>query len=101
MGDSVERIFEKQREIPKAGFRPYVWTARDDLGTVAAELEKTFGEAKSINLVWRAQNNIDNREQAAAVVRLSDALEDCDDVSTIFHNFDMTEEAMARLEDDE
>ena len=73
----------------------------DDLGTVSAELEKTFGEAKSINLVWKAQNDIDNPALAAAVVRLSDALEDCDDVSTVFHNSDMTEEAMATLEDDE
>jgi len=78
-----------------------IWTARDDLGSVAAELEKVFGEAKSINLVWKAQNDIDNPEQAAAVVRLQDALEDVDDVSTVFHNFDMTEAAMATLEDDE
>jgi len=78
-----------------------IYTAREDLGAVAAELEKIFGEAKSVNLIWRGQNDIDNPEQAAAVVRLSDALEDCDDVSTVFHNFDMTEEAMATLGDDE
>jgi len=78
-----------------------VWTARDDLGTVAAELEKTFGEAKSVNLVWKAQNNIDNPDQAAAVVRLMDALEDCDDVSTVFHNFEMSEAAAAKLAEDD
>jgi len=78
-----------------------IYTAREDLGAVAAELEKTFGEAKSVNLIWKGQNDIDNPEQAAAVIRLSDALEDCDDVSTVFHNFDMTEAAMATLESDE
>ena len=78
-----------------------IWTAREDLGAVAAELEKKFGEAKSVNLIWKGQNDIDNPEQAAAVVRLSDALEDCDDVSTVFHNFAMTEEAMATLEGEE
>lgn len=74
-----------------------VWTARDDLGSVASELEKKFGEAKSVNLVWKAQNNIDNPDQASAVVRLMDALEDCDDVGTVFHNFEMSEEAAAKL----
>lgn len=74
-----------------------IWTARDDLGTVSAELEKVFGEAKSINLVWKAQNEIDNPDQAAAVVRLMDALEDVDDVSTVFHNFEMSEAAAAKL----
>ena len=74
-----------------------IWTARDDLGSVAGELEKKFGEAKSVNLVWKAQNNIDNPDQAPAVVRLMDALEDCDDVGTVFHNFEMSEAAAAKL----
>ena len=76
-----------------------IWTARDDLGTVSAALEKVFGEAKSVNLVWKGQNDIDNPEQAAAVIRLQDALEDCDDVSTVYHNFEMSEAALAALED--
>lgn len=78
-----------------------IYTAREDLGAVAAELEKTFGEAKSVNLIWKAQNDIDNPDQAAAVVRLSDALEDVEDVNTVFHNFEMSEAAMATLEDEE
>ena len=78
-----------------------IWTARDDLGTVAPELEKAFGDAKSVNLVWKGQNDIDNPAIAAQVVRLQDALEDVDDVNNVYHNFDMTEEAAATLEDDE
>ncbi len=74
-----------------------IWTARDDLGAVASELQKQFGDAKSVNLVWKGQNDIDSPDQAAAVVRLQDALEDVDDVSSVFHNFDMTEEAAATL----
>ena len=77
-----------------------IYTARDDLGAVAAELEKVFGEAKSVNLIWRAQNEIDNPSIAAQIVRIQDALEDLDDVSNVYHNFDMTEEAAATLEDD-
>ena len=78
-----------------------VWTARDDLGTVAPDLEAKFGDAKSVNLVWKGQNDIDNPSIAAQVVRLQDALEDVDDVNDVYHNFDMTEEAAATLEDDE
>ncbi|GLQ20726.1 YebC/PmpR family DNA-binding transcriptional regulator [Algimonas porphyrae] len=77
-----------------------IWTARDDLGEVASNLEAKFGEAKSVNLVWKAQNDIDNPDIAAQVMRINDALEDLDDVSSVFHNFDMTDEAAARLEDD-
>ena len=74
-----------------------IWTARDDLGTVSAALNEQFGDAKSVNLVWKGQNDIDNPDEAAKVVRLQDALEDLDDVENVYHNFDMTEEAAAKL----
>ena len=74
-----------------------IWTARDDLGTVSAALNEQFGDAKSVNLVWKGQNDIDNPNEAAKVVKLQDALEDLDDVENVYHNFDMTEEAAATL----
>jgi len=75
-----------------------IWTQRDDLGAVAAELEKVFGEAKSVNLVWKAQNDIDNAEVAGQVMRIVEALEDVDDVNDVYHNYELTEEAAATLE---
>ena len=77
-----------------------IWTARDDLGEVASNLEAKFGEAKSVNLVWKAQNLIDNPDIAAQVMRINDALEDLDDVSDVYHNYDLTDEAAANLDDD-
>ena len=77
-----------------------VWTARDDLGEVSAALNAKFGDAKSVNLVWKAQNDIDNSDAAKSVVKLQDALEDLDDVENVYHNFDMTEAAAATLSDD-
>ena len=74
-----------------------IWTAREDLGTVAAALERTLGEPKSVNLVWRAQNEIDNPDEAEKVVRLVDALEDLDDVQAVYHNFDFSDAAAERL----
>ena len=74
-----------------------VWTQRDDLGAVAAEMEKVFGEAKSVNLVWKAQNEIDNPEAAAQVMRLVEALEDVDDVNNVYNNFEMSEAAAEQL----
>ena len=77
-----------------------VMTARDDLGAVASELEAKFGEAKSVNLIWKAQNEIDDPSKAPQIMRLVEALEDCDDVQNVYHSFAMTDEAMAALEDE-
>ena len=73
------------------------YTARDDLGAVSAELEKILGEAKSVNLIWRPQNEIDVPEKAKTVMNLVDALEDIDDVNNVYHNLEMSEAAEKAL----
>ena len=73
------------------------YTARDDLGAVSAELEKILGEAKSVNLIWRPQNEIDVPDKAKTVMNLVDALEDIDDVNNVYHNLEMSEAAEKAL----
>lgn len=73
------------------------YTARDDLGEVSTALEAAFGEAKSVNLIWKAQNEIDVPDKAATVMRLIDALEDLDDVNNVYHNMEMSEAAQKAL----
>ena len=77
-----------------------IWTARDDLGDVSNALQEKFGDAKSVNLVWKGQNDIDSAESAKQVMNINDALEDLDDVNNVYHNFDLTDEAAATLEED-
>ncbi|WP_017931693.1 YebC/PmpR family DNA-binding transcriptional regulator [Robiginitomaculum antarcticum] len=78
-----------------------IWTARDDLGAVSSALEAVFGEAKSVNLVWKPQNELDVPDKAATIMRLVDALEDLDDVNNVYHNMEMSEAAMAELDSEE
>ncbi|MEE9348407.1 MAG: YebC/PmpR family DNA-binding transcriptional regulator [Robiginitomaculum sp.] len=78
-----------------------ILTARDDLGAVAAELAKVFGDAKSVNLIWKAQNEIDVPDKAATVMRLVDSLEDIDDVGSVYHNLEMSEAAEKALSAEE
>jgi len=48
-----------------------IWTARDDLGTVSSALNEKFGDAKSVNLVWKGQNDIDNPDEASMMSKMS------------------------------
>lgn len=75
-----------------------IYTARDDLGAVAAELEKYFGQAKSVHLIWKAQNEIDEPDCAGSVMKLHEALEDIDDVQNVYHNLAMSDTALAALD---
>ncbi len=76
-----------------------IYCAREDLAEVANGLQEKFGDAKSANIIWKPQNLIDvDSEKGATVLRLIEALEDLDDVSQVFTNFDISEEEMAKID---
>ncbi len=76
-----------------------IYCAREDLAEVANGLQAKFGDAKSAQIIWKPQNLIDvDGEKASTVLKLVEALEDLDDVSQVFTNFDISGEEMAKLE---
>jgi YebC/PmpR family DNA-binding regulatory protein len=75
-----------------------VTTAPEDLFAVRDALEARFGAAESAKLEWRPNVTVPlDEEQAAAVLKLVDALDDHDDVQTVTANFEVSEEVLARL----
>jgi YebC/PmpR family DNA-binding regulatory protein len=76
-----------------------VYCAREDLAEVVSGLQEKFGEAKSANIIWKPQNLIEvDGDKAGTVLKLMEALEDLDDVSQVFANFDISDEEMAKLD---
>ena len=75
-----------------------IWTAQDDLHGVAKALEKSLGEAESTKLAWRPQTPVEvGGDDAGQLVKLIDALEDDDDVQTVWGNYEVPDEVMERL----
>jgi YebC/PmpR family DNA-binding regulatory protein len=75
-----------------------VYTAHGDLAAVAVALEEKFGEADSVKLVWKPQNLIGvSGEAAGGLMKMMDALEDCDDVQNVYANYDISADEMERL----
>ena len=75
-----------------------IWTAMDSLHEVAKALEATLGEAESAKLAWKPQVLVEVDEaNAATLFKMIDALEDDDDVQTVWGNYDVSDEVMAKL----
>lgn len=75
-----------------------IYTASDDLAAVSSVLEGKFGEASSVKLAWKPQTMIPVAGEAAGgLMKLIDALEDCDDVQNIYANYDVAADEMERL----
>jgi len=75
-----------------------IWTAQDALHEVAKALEPILGEPDGAKLAWRPQTMVSvGEEDAAKLLKLIDALDDDDDVQTIWGNYDVSEEVMAKL----
>lgn len=75
-----------------------VTTAPETLNAVRDALEQRFGASASARLVWKAKTQTPVEGQAAeALFRLLETLEDSDDVQSVFANFEVSDEVMARL----
>lgn len=75
-----------------------IWTAMEDLHEVASALEAALGEAESVKLAWRPTVQVEVDEaQAETLLALIDALEDDDDVQTVWGNYDVSDEIMEKL----
>ncbi|MEE4200963.1 YebC/PmpR family DNA-binding transcriptional regulator [Erythrobacter sp.] len=76
-----------------------IWTAPDDLHDVAGALEKKLGEAKEVKLAWKPNLTVDMDEKnAGTLLKLIDALDDDDDVQTVWGNYEISDEVMETLD---
>ena len=76
----------------------WIYCAMDSLSEVSDALEKALGESTESKLVWRPQTRTEvDLETAQKLMKLIDALEEDDDVQTVTHNFDMSDEVAAQL----
>jgi YebC/PmpR family DNA-binding regulatory protein len=75
-----------------------IWTALDQLHEVQKALEPMLGEPDSAKLAWKPQTSVEVRGgDAESLMKLIDALEDDDDIQTVWGNYDVPEEELARL----
>ena len=75
-----------------------IWTAVDSLHEVAKALEPVLGEAEGAKLAWKPGTMVSVDEgDAGQLLKLIDALEDDDDVQTVWGNYDVPEDVLAKL----
>src|ERR687892_189504 len=75
-----------------------IWTSIDTLHEVAKALEGALGDAESVKLGWKPQNEtVVTGDDAEKLMKLIDALEEDDDVQTVWGNYNVPDEELERL----
>ena len=75
-----------------------IWTALGDLHEVAKALEAALGEPEGVKLAWRPQVMVSvDEKDAGTLMKLLDALDDDDDVQTVWGTYDVPDDVMERL----
>jgi YebC/PmpR family DNA-binding regulatory protein len=75
-----------------------IFTGFEDLGEVAEALEAKLGAPKSTGVVWRPKSTTPvSGDTAKTLMKLIETLEDDDDVQSVYANFEISDEEMARL----
>lgn len=85
-------------DLSEEGDGHTILTGFEDLGDVAGLLEASLGEPESVNVIWKPQNTVPvNEDKAGTLMKLIDALDDDDDVQSVYSNFEIDDEVMAKL----
>ena len=72
--------------------------AFENLNEVSKALEAALGDAESAKIIWKPQTNIPvDEDRAQSLMKLVGNLEDDDDVQSVYANFEVDDETMARL----
>ena len=75
-----------------------IWTGMDGMHEVAKALEASLGQAESVKLAWKPNLTVDVAEaDAETLLKLIDALEDDDDVQTVWGNYEVSDEVMEKI----
>ncbi len=76
-----------------------IMCSMEDLNSVSSALIEALGEEpKSANLIWKAQNTIElDEETAMKLMKMIDALEELDDVQSVYGNYEISDEVMEKL----
>jgi YebC/PmpR family DNA-binding regulatory protein len=75
-----------------------VFTPYEDFAEVIAALETSLGAAKSTKIVWRPKNLTPIAgEQVGTLMKLLDALDDDDDVQSVYGDYDISDEDMEKF----
>jgi YebC/PmpR family DNA-binding regulatory protein len=83
-------------ESDEGGHR--IWTGIDSLHEVAKALEPLIGEGEGAKLAWKPQTEVEVQgDDASSLMRLIDALEEDDDVQTVWGNEHIPDEELEKL----
>ena len=99
----VEKVFEAAldagaEDVSSSDDGHEIWTEIGALHEVAKALEPTLGEAEGAKLAWRPQVMVEVDEgDAATLFKLIDALDDDDDVQTVWGNYDIPDDVLEKL----
>src|SRR6476619_3848645 len=75
-----------------------IWTSLDSLHEVARALEPMLGEAESAKLAWKPSTEVEvHGDDAQTLMKLIDALEEDDDVQTVWGNEKIPDEELEKL----
>jgi YebC/PmpR family DNA-binding regulatory protein len=100
---SPEKVFEAALEagaedVSSSDDGHEIWTEIGSLHEVARALEPVLGEYEGAKLAWRPQTSIEvGEDDAATLIKLIDALDEDDDVQTVWGNYEVSDDVIEKL----
>ncbi|MCP5369852.1 MAG: YebC/PmpR family DNA-binding transcriptional regulator [Rickettsiaceae bacterium] len=103
---NLEEIFEVSVELQakdvildEEAHCYYIYTEPEDFSNCLEGLQKQYGETLDSEIIWKSQNNIiiDDEEIANKIFKMTDLLEESDDVQKVFGNYELADNLKAKF----
>ena len=100
---SAEAIFEIAIEVGADDVESSqewhtIITSPENFITVRDKLIEKFGDPQNAKITWKAKNTVElDLEKAQTIMKMVDALEDCDDIQSVNGNYIIPSEIMEQL----
>jgi len=87
------------QDVASDAVRHEITCAPDDFAAVRDALEQKFGGAESAQLGWKPNSTVSVGDEAVArdLMKLVEAIEDNDDVQTVYANYEIPDDLMQKL----
>jgi YebC/PmpR family DNA-binding regulatory protein len=76
----------------------YVYCGFEAMNEVTKALEALLGQAETVKAIWKPQNSVPvDLDRAESLMKMTDSLEDDDDVQNVYTTMDIPDDVMAKL----
>ena len=93
-------IETETKDIIEIGEFYEIITNLESFNDIREKFSRKFGDPDEANIIWKSKEHVNlNENSFHTILKLINALDDCEDVQNVFYNFEFDEKSLQTIEE--